>query len=635
MPEPVLTHLQQALQDTHPVTVGSLNKVYRYLISRINNASEGGSAFYKIFGNKATFSDLITFSGDPDYGVKEGTIFNVVGPDPNGFSGANYVCIKQYKINGSTYQTKTFVEASSYNPSETYYIEIDGEYVIIPTQSQESWDSKGSTKWYRSEFSNYKHGSTLVTTSNITNYWSDFWDGFGGTQPQLIAGDAISIVESANKVQNTFSVKYDNKTVKRHTPVLVESGHTFNKVANYYFTFDTTTSTYEKIQNPTQNQFDTRTENWYYSSQAEYDKLYVPSANGTSTLGVVKQGTNVTISNGVISVATAKSTSNLGLVKKGDNISIDDNGTISVPLANGTSTLGVVKQGTNVTISNGVISVATGSTNLGLAKSGDATELNNGSVNVKVDDTTIKINGNNNLYVVTADSNAPGIVQPGSNINISSGVISVDSLDLGGSTEEGCLIKVENKYNSESETHYPAVHIIGKRTDSGSTEPNADSALYVDGDIKCEGYISGTKVFHAVWNDVSDAIEVQDDLEVEPGCCYMFDGTRYKKTEEYCQKGIIGIHSDTAGSMLGRKGRHKELDISIGGFVLAYVDGTYECGTPLTCGPDGCLTEMKREDVREYPERLVATYWKPEPEDYWGPEGSQIAVNDRQWVKIK
>ena len=115
----------------------------------------------------------------------------------------------------------------------------------------------------------------------------------------------------------------------------------------------------------------------------------------------------------------------------------------------------------------------------------------------------------------------------------------------------------------------------------------------------------------------------------------MFDGRTYKKTEEYCQKGIIGIHSDTAGDILGKKGKHKELDIAIGGFVLAHVDDIYESGTPLTCGPDGCLTEMKREDVREYPERLVATYWKPEQADFWGPEEGQIAVNGRDWVKIK
>lgn len=66
-----------------------------------------------------------------------------------------------------------------------------------------------------------------------------------------------------------------------------------------------------------------------------------PRANG-STLGVVKAGTNTSISNGAVNVATANG-STLGVVKAGTNISIS-NGAVNVATAT-PSTLGVVKVG--------------------------------------------------------------------------------------------------------------------------------------------------------------------------------------------------------------------------------------------------------------------------------------------------
>ena len=128
---------------------------------------------------------------------------------------------------------------------------------------------------------------------------------------------------------------------------------------------------------------------------------------------------------------------------------------------------------------------------------------------------------------------------------------------------------------------------------------------------------------------------MQDTLNPEPGYCYYFNGDKYYKTDKYCQNGIIGIHSDTAGSILGKKGKHKELDISIGGFVLAYVDKVYKQGTPLTATKDGKLTKMGFISRILHPERLVATYWKPESQKEWGDDNRKVQVNGRTWVKVR
>ena len=148
------------------------------------------------------------------------------------------------------------------------------------------------------------------------------------------------------------------------------------------------------------------------------------------------------------------------------------------------------------------------------------------------------------------------------------------------------------------------------------------------------GSIYASSVYGAVWNDLSDSIPVNDDCELEHGYCYCFDGEKYFKSSKYMDKGIIGIHSDTYGFKMGNEEGKKKMDVAVSGFVLAYVDKEYEPGTPLTCTENGYLTEIKKEDKIEYPERIVATYWKNEPADEWGSEDRKVKVNGRKWVKV-
>ena len=86
---------------------------------------------------------------------------------------------------------------------------------------------------------------------------------------------------------------------------------------------------------------------------------------------------------------------------------------------------------------------------------------------------------------------------------------------------------------------------------------------------------------------------------------------------------------------MGKKGNGKELDVAVAGFVLAYVDKVYKPGTPLTCNENGTLTEIKLEDKRDYPERIVGTFWKAETAEEWGSEDRKVPVNGRCWIKVR
>ena len=171
----------------------------------------------------------------------------------------------------------------------------------------------------------------------------------------------------------------------------------------------------------------------------------------------------------------------------------------------------------------------------------------------------------------------------------------------------------------------------------GTVNSNSTSlALTVStgGIYAASGIKSDIGVYNAVWNDLADCIPVDDECKVEPGYCYCFDGEKYYKSSKYLDEGIIGIDSDTYGMNMGHKPGLNQMDVAVAGFVLAYVDKEYKPGTPLTCTENGYLTEIKREDKIEYPERIVATYWKSELADEWGSDSRKVKVNGRKWVKV-
>ena len=168
-----------------------------------------------------------------------------------------------------------------------------------------------------------------------------------------------------------------------------------------------------------------------------------------------------------------------------------------------------------------------------------------------------------------------------------------------------------------------------------SSSNTSSGAVVIAGGLGVGGNIYGGAVYGAVWNDLSDSIPVDDDCDLEHGYCYCFDGKKYTKSSKYLDDGIIGIHSDTYGFKMGSEEGKKKMDVAVSGFVLAYVDKEYKPGTPLTCTEKGYLTEIKKEDKIEYPEKIVATYWKDEPAEEWGTEERKVKVNGRKWVKIK
>ena len=177
----------------------------------------------------------------------------------------------------------------------------------------------------------------------------------------------------------------------------------------------------------------------------------------------------------------------------------------------------------------------------------------------------------------------------------------------------------------------------GPITFSSATASTSTStgAVVISGGLGVQGNIYGSKVWGCVWNDLADCIDVPENTDLEYGYCYCFDGKNYYKSTGYLDDGIIGIHSDTAGFHMGKRENEKQMNVAVAGFVLAYVDKEYSVGTPLTCKENGILTKLKEEDISKNPHKIVGTFWKAEPNEFWGAEGKEVEVNGRMWVKVK
>lgn len=168
-------------------------------------------------------------------------------------------------------------------------------------------------------------------------------------------------------------------------------------------------------------------------------------------------------------------------------------------------------------------------------------------------------------------------------------------------------------------------------TTGGVSYPNSGDG---GSGLVCSGHFTATKIWNAVWNDVADFQLLADKLEF--GRCYFDTKDGAMICNQRCQMSVIGIASDTFGYGVGSGANpNREVPIAVAGWVLAFVDKEYECGTPLTNDEFGNLTAMTRDEKMEYPERIVAIYKRKELDALWGPEGQKIQVNNRHWVKVK
>lgn len=140
----------------------------------------------------------------------------------------------------------------------------------------------------------------------------------------------------------------------------------------------------------------------------------------------------------------------------------------------------------------------------------------------------------------------------------------------------------------------------------------------------------------AVWNDYA---EYRKTYEYEPGYAITPSG-EYTKLRLESGARII---SDTYGFAIGYMENRKDMaPVAISGRVLAYPlhdKSYYEVGDTVCAAEGGKIDKMTREEIKEYPDRIIGIVNEIPDYDIWEPSliggASPVYTNGRIWIDVK
>ncbi len=195
------------------------------------------------------------------------------------------------------------------------------------------------------------------------------------------------------------------------------------------------------------------------------------------------------------------------------------------------------------------------------------------------------------------------------------------------------------KYPSSIEIFGSKIPFIDFHYNNSTADYTSRIAEYSEGTITIRpnltvpGTITGNTVYGAVWNDYAEYRICNEGFCAGRVVCENGDDT-LSIASERLQPGA-SIVSDTFGFAIGETEEAK-CPIAVSGRVLAfpYEDrNTFIPGEAVCAAPNGTVSRMTREEVREYPERIVGTVSAIPNYATWG-EGN-VPVAGRIWIKVR
>lgn len=143
--------------------------------------------------------------------------------------------------------------------------------------------------------------------------------------------------------------------------------------------------------------------------------------------------------------------------------------------------------------------------------------------------------------------------------------------------------------------------------------------------------IRADKVYGAVYNDYA---EYRNTVTANPGRVVIENGDgSLSLSTKRLQLGA-NIISDTYGFAIG-KTDNAQTPIAVCGRVLAYPYEERKLFTPgaaVCSGPNGTVSLMTREEIREWPDAIIGYVSEIPTYEYWGTDN--IKVNGRLWIKL-
>ena len=226
-----------------------------------------------------------------------------------------------------------------------------------------------------------------------------------------------------------------------------------------------------------------------------------------------------------------------------------------------------------------------------------------------------------------------GVTASTTELNILDGAtITIDGNTVTGNLN-GTATNANNLYinDTTADTNY---YIVGS-----ASKTAGNSALYraynASGTANTTGvYFNGVTgvLFGAAWNDYAE-FRQSEELEAGRVVCETGKGNLILSTERL-QPGAE-IISDTFGFAIGETDKCKT-PIATSGRVLAYTfEDRYEfkAGDAVCAAPNGTVSKMTRDEIINYPDRIIGIVSEIPEYDTWGQ--SNIKVNNRIWIRIR
>lgn len=185
----------------------------------------------------------------------------------------------------------------------------------------------------------------------------------------------------------------------------------------------------------------------------------------------------------------------------------------------------------------------------------------------------------------------------------------------------GCSVSADNEVITKMNVYAPV---------NGSS---ASANIYIKSDA--DGVFSAgcsCAFYGAVWNDYA---ECRASTNIKPGFVLTEKGDDTLELADGRMLPACSIVSDTFGFCIGETEQAKT-PIAVCGRVLAYCSGDrndYQPGDAVCSDFGGKVTKMTREEIKEYPDRIIGYVSCVPTYDTWGE--NNVKVDGRIWVKVK
>lgn len=163
------------------------------------------------------------------------------------------------------------------------------------------------------------------------------------------------------------------------------------------------------------------------------------------------------------------------------------------------------------------------------------------------------------------------------------------------------------------------LYVLGAASQGENPQTYSNSNVYIS---------TNNVLMGAAWNDYA---EFRSATAAEPGRCVCERGDGTLELSQERLQPAPALISDTFGFAIGET-ETCTVPIAVSGRVLAYLNPKEEvkAGDPVCAGPSGTVSVMTRDEVREYPDRIIGIVSEIPTYEEW----NGVKVNGRVWIKI-